>query len=106
MITHETNEPTTTIEPGHELTDADVKDMECPDCMSHGTFHVQPHEVVISVGNDTNDPAIVTVHAIVCGVCGYGTVDGVNATRIDEVRARMERGDTRGMQAVGVTYRV
>jgi hypothetical protein len=92
-----------TLEGGQELTTADERTMECPDCMSVGTFSVQPHEVVISVGNDA---VIATVNAAVCGVCGYETVDGMNATKLDDVRARMERGDMSGMEPVGTTYRV
>ena len=57
----------------------------------------------VQVGDDT---AIVAINAIVCGVCGYRELDGVNSTKLDDVRARMEAGDHSGMTPVGVVYRV
>src|SRR4051812_28780296 len=87
-----------TIAPGVPMTMADVRMQQCPECMSEGTFRIRPQEMAVSVGNDT---ALVTVDAIVCDVCGYEMVDGVNATRLDMVRQRLEQGDTSDMEAVG-----
>ncbi|MEO7000882.1 MAG: hypothetical protein ABI068_03680 [Ktedonobacterales bacterium] len=57
----------------------------------------------MTIGNAT---AIVTVNAIVCGMCGYREFDGLNSTKLDEMRSRMKASDHSGMEPVGVVHRV
>lgn len=88
-----------TLEPGVELTTADVAGQQCPIC--GGPFAVEAIEELIRVGNDT---AIVPVQAIVCQQCGYHLLDGVNTSKLDAAYRRLECHE--GVEAVGTTYRL
>ncbi len=90
------------VQEARELSDEDLRDIACEVCMNRGTFRVQSVEEDVRVGDTC---AIVTVNAGVCSVCGNRTYDGVNIRKLEDVRARLERGDVAGWRPVGTVYR-
>lgn len=75
----------------------------CPECLSASSFE---REHIVEPVTDGINTALVQVEASVCSVCGYALIGPERARKIEDVYARLKRGDVGDMTAVGVTYQV
>ncbi len=86
-----------------ELTAEQARHLHCYTCGNNDAYELREIDEPVTVGQNT---AIVRIHAAVCRFCGERLLDLPNRARLEEVRARLERGEVAGFEPVGLTYRV
>ena len=85
------------------LTAEQAQHLHCYTCGNDDAYELRELEEPVTVGGNT---ALVRIHVANCRFCGERLLDLPNQAHLEEVRARLERGEVTGFEPVGLTYRV